>query len=214
MRTLRLRERKIDLLFLAFFVVNLGFITYIFDLEQLVIADPSHFEYPIWPPPPLVDLVHWYGTHYDPLLLARPPFWRMTIWIDVIYFGPFYAFAIYAFVRGRSWIRMPALVWSGLMLANVLILLMEERYGVTPAPNFPLVLALNLAWLLMPFAMMLRMRREHPFGRPSTPEPSPGGSLPAQSSADPGAANAQEANTEAANAQGANAQGANAQAAA
>jgi hypothetical protein len=195
MRTLRVRERKIDLLFLAFFVVNLGFITYIVDLEQLVIADPAHFDYPIWPPPPLVDLVHWYGAHYDPLLLARPPFWRMTIWIDVIYFGPFYAFAIYAFVRGRNWIRVPALVWSGLMLANVLIILMDERYGVTPAPNFPLVLALNLPWALMPFAMMLRMRREHPFSRPSTPgptleptleptpEPSSDGSSPAQPSA-------------------------------
>jgi hypothetical protein len=31
--------------------------------------------------------------------------------------------------RGRDWIRVPALVWSGLMTANVLIILMEERYG-------------------------------------------------------------------------------------
>ena len=37
--------------------------------------------------------------------MARPPFWRMTIWIDVIFFGPFYLFAIYAFIRGRNWIR-------------------------------------------------------------------------------------------------------------
>ena len=119
MQPVPLRERKIDLLFLAFFVVNLGFITYIVDLEQIVIADPSHFAYPVWPPAPLIDLVHWYGNHYDPLLMARPPFWRMTIWIDVIAFGPFYAAAIYAFIRGRDWIRVPALVWSGLMLANV-----------------------------------------------------------------------------------------------
>ncbi|HEX6872865.1 MAG TPA: emopamil-binding family protein, partial [Micromonosporaceae bacterium] len=112
-----------------------------------------------------VDLVHWYGANYDPLLMARPPFWRMTIWIDVVFFGPFYLAAIYAFIRGRSWIRVPALVWSGTMMANVLIILMDERYGVTPAPNFPLVLALNLPWLLTPVAMILRMRREHPFRR-------------------------------------------------
>ena len=160
-----LRERRIDLLFLAFFVVNLGFITYIVDLEQVVIADPHNFSYPLWPPRPLVDLVHWYGNHYDPLLMARPPFWRMTIWIDVIAFGPFYAAAIYAFIRGRDWIRVPALVWSGLMLANVLIILMDERYGVTPAPNFGLVLAANLTWLLLPLAVVLRMRRDHPFHR-------------------------------------------------
>jgi hypothetical protein len=163
MQPVPLRERKIDLLFLAFFVVNLAFITYIVDLEQIVIADPAHFSYPVWPPAPLIDLVHWYGNHYDPLLMARPPFWRMTIWIDVIAFGPFYAAAIYAFIRGRDWIRVPALVWSGLMLANVLIILMDERYGITPAPNFPLVLAANALWLLMPVAMVLRLRRDRPF---------------------------------------------------
>lgn len=175
MRTLALRERKIDLLFLIFFVINIGFITYVVDLEQLVIADPVHFEYPVWPPAPLVDLVHWYGSTYDPLLMARPPFWRMTIWIDVVFFGPFYLFAIYAFIRGRDWIQLPALVWSGTMMANVLIILMDERYGVTPAPNFPMVLALNLPWLLMPFAMMLRMRRPYPFQ----------GLAPAQATASP-----------------------------
>jgi emopamil binding protein len=160
-----LRQRKLDLIFVVFFVVNLAFITYIVDLEQLVIADPTNFEYPIWPPQPLVDLIHWYGETYDPLLMARPPFWRMTIWIDVIFFGPFYAFALYAFIRGRDWIRVPALVWSGTMLANVLIILMDEVYGVTPAKNVAFVLAVNVPWLLMPFAMITRMLRDHPFTR-------------------------------------------------
>ena len=158
-----LRNRRTDLVFIAFFVVNLCVITYMVDLEQLVIADPHNFRYPAWPPGPVIDLVHWYGNHYDPLLMARPPFWRMTIWIDVIAFGPFYAAAIYAFIRGRDWIRVPALVWSGLMLANVLIILMDERHGVTAAPNFVMVLAANALWLLMPIAMVLRMRRDNPF---------------------------------------------------
>src|SRR5689334_846101 len=161
--TVPLRERKVDLLFIVFFVVNLGFITYIVDLEQLVIADPKNFSYPIWPPAPLVDLVHSYANALDPLQLARPPFWRMTIWIDVILFGPFYAAAIYAFIRGRGWIRVPALVWSGMMLSNVLIILMDERFGVTPAKNFPIVLLLNLPWLALPIAMILRMRHDGPF---------------------------------------------------
>lgn len=156
-------RRRVDLLFVAFFLVNFGFITYVVDLEQLVIRDPSSFTYPPWPPAPLVDLVHWYGTTFDPLLMARPPFWRMTIWIDVVFFGPFYAFAIYAFLRGRDWIRVPALVWAGTMTANVLIILMEERYGAWAAPRFDVVLALNLPWLLMPAAMIWRMRAEHPF---------------------------------------------------
>jgi hypothetical protein len=91
--------------------------------------------------------------------MARPPFWRMTIWIDVLFFGPFYLAAIYAFVRGRTWIRTPALVWSGTMTANVLIILMEERYGVYATPHFGIVLASNLPWLLMPAAKIRRMQR-------------------------------------------------------
>jgi hypothetical protein len=166
MTTVPLRQRKVDFAFLAFFVLNATFITYIVDLEQLVIADPDNFRYPVWPPAPLVDLVHWYGGNYDPLVMARPAFWRMTIWIDVLFFGPFYLFAIYAFIRGRNWIRVPALVWSGTMLANVLIILMEERFGITPAPNFGLVLLANLAWLLFPIFMIVRMRRDQPFSRP------------------------------------------------
>lgn len=167
-----LRRRPLDWLFLAFFAVNAGFITYIVDLEQLVIRDPQRFSYPAWPPPPLVDLVHWYGRTFDPLLMARPAFWRMTIWIDVLLFGPFYLAAGYAFIRGRNWIRLPALVWSGTMLANVLIILMEERYGVSATPHFGIVLAFNLPWLLMPVAMILRMRRPDVF-RPSRADVAP-----------------------------------------
>ena len=39
-----LKERPVDWVLLVFFVINLGFITYIVDVEQLVIADPKHFE--------------------------------------------------------------------------------------------------------------------------------------------------------------------------
>jgi EXPERA (EXPanded EBP superfamily) len=157
------RKRRKDLVFVAFFLVNLTFVTYMVDLEQLVVADPHHFSYPAWPPAPVIDLVHWYGNHYDPLLMARPPFWRMTIWIDVVFFGPFYLAGVYAFIRGRDWIRVPALVWSGTMLANVLILLMEERYGQWASPHFPMVLGANLAWLLLPLAVICRLRRDRPF---------------------------------------------------
>lgn len=133
MRTsIPLRRRPVDLVFLAFFVINATFITYIVDIEQLVIVDPSTFDYPLWPPPPLVDLVHWYGENYDPLLIARPPFWRMTIWIDVIFFGPFYFFALYAFIRGRDWIRVPSAYSCGAAHRNRLGY--RVCRGVRPGP--------------------------------------------------------------------------------
>ena len=102
MQTLPLAERRYDLAFIVFFAINLGFITYIVDLEQLVIADPPAFHVSAWPPRALVDLVHWWGRNFDPSLMAREPWWRATIWLDVLGFGPFYAFAIWAFVKGRD----------------------------------------------------------------------------------------------------------------
>ena len=89
--TIPLNQRRIDWIYLGFFFINLFFITYIVDLEQLVIRDPSNFKYPIWPLPFFVDMVHWWGTNFDPLQWYRPVWWKATIWLDVIIFGPYYA---------------------------------------------------------------------------------------------------------------------------
>lgn len=168
-RTAPLRNRRFDWVLLAFFAVNLFFITYFIDIEQLTIANPFHFHYPAWPPSAIVNLVHSYGRQFDPLLMARPAFWRMTIWIDVLWNGPFYVAALYAIVRGREWIRVPALIWSGSMSAVVLVILSEEYSGVHRSPHFAVVLLLNLPWLALPAATIIRMARAHPFTAPARP---------------------------------------------
>jgi hypothetical protein len=175
-RPVRLGRRRVDWILLAFFAVNLGFITYFIDIEQLTIANVHHFQYPLWPPKDIVNLVHSYGQKYDPLLMARPAFWKMTIWIDVLWNGPFYLAAIYAITRGRGWIRVPALVWSGSMSAVVLIILAEEHSGIYRTPHFGFVLLLNLPWLALPIGTIIRMAREHPFTE--LVEPAPGGAPP------------------------------------
>jgi hypothetical protein len=159
-----LRRRPIDWIFVAFFAVNLGFITYFFDIEQITVTNAVHFtQYPAWPPKAIVDLVHWYGNNWDPVLMHRPAFYRATIWIDVLAFGPFYAFALCAFVRGRDWIRTPALVWAGVMMANVTMILFEERYGEFATRHFAFVASANAAWFLFPVAVIVRMSRQRPF---------------------------------------------------
>jgi hypothetical protein len=164
-----LGRRRGDLLILAFFAVNLAFITYIVDIEQLIIADPAHFTYPLWPPPALVDLVHWWGRTFDPLLLARPVWWKMTILIDALFFGPFYVVGLYSFARGKDWIRIPSIVYASVMLTNVTIILGEEAFGPnrTPAPG--MVALANLPWVVVPLYILWRMgRAAHPFTRDAT----------------------------------------------
>jgi hypothetical protein len=158
-RSAPLSKRPMDWPILIFFLLNLLLITYVVDLEQLVIPDANHFTYPIWPPAFIVDAVHNYGHTFDPLLIARPAWWRATIWIDVLFFGPFYVAAIYAFWKSKNWIKVPALVYSGMMLSNVLIILFEEFNGPTATPQPIIVLLLNLPWLLMPIYIIFRTTR-------------------------------------------------------
>jgi len=162
-----LKERPVDIAILVFFWVNITFITYIVDVEQLVIADPYNFEYPLWPPPPFVDLVHWWGENYDPVLMARPAWWRATIWIDSLFFGPFYVVAIYAFTKGKDWIRVPSFIYASVMLTNVTIILFEEFAGSYPTPRPGIVFLANLAWLTFPMIIIARMwlAGTHPFTR-------------------------------------------------
>ena len=161
-----LKDRKIDILFLAFFIINLLFITYIVDFEQIVIRDPYNFTYPLWPPRFMVDLIHWWGNNFDPVLMARPAWWMATIWWDALFFGPFYAFAIYAFIKGKEWIRIPAIIYSSVMLSGVIVILSEEIWGMHASPKTGMVLMANVPWLLIPVLLLISMwKREHPFTR-------------------------------------------------
>ncbi len=173
-----LSKRPWDIPILVFFVINLLFVTYIIDLEQLVIPDPYHFTYPVWPPRPAVDLIHWWGSNFDPPLMARLPWWKTTIWIDVLFFGPFYLFGIYAFIKGREWIRIPSIIYSSMLLTNVLVILSEERYGANATPHWPVMLLAHLPWLLFPFYIIYRMGRfPHPFTEPVGEAGEVGGTL-------------------------------------
>src|SRR5260370_3788271 len=118
-RTIPLKRRPLDIIILGFFLVNLLVITYVVDFEQLIIPDASHFTYPLWPPRVAVDVIHWYGRTFDPVLIARPVWWKMTIAIDDVLFGPFYLVAIYAFIKGKNWIRVPSVWNSTIPFTNV-----------------------------------------------------------------------------------------------
>jgi hypothetical protein len=161
-----LRRRPLDVALVVFFVVNLCFTTYVVSLEQIVIADPSHFTAPPWPPASLLSLVHWWERSFDPLLVARPAWYRATIWLDVAVFGPFYVAASYAFTRGRDWIRLPSVIWASMLFTVVFIILFDELKGVHATPAPAVVVAANAPWFLVPVIVVWRVARSpHPFTR-------------------------------------------------
>ena len=161
-------QRRIDLILVAFFLINLLFVSYFIDTEQLVIADPAHFTYPFWPPRPVIDAVHWWGNSFDPLLMARPVFFKVTIWLDNLLYGPFYLIAIYAFIKGKEWIRLPAIIYAVSMMSGVIMILSEEAFGIYHTSHLFLVVAANAAWIVFPLIILFRLGlTEHPFTRPA-----------------------------------------------
>ena len=107
------------------------------DLEQLVIADPAHFTYPLWPPRLVVDAYSLVGQYVDSVLeAARPVWWKMTIWIGYLLYGPFYLVAIgHAYIKGKEWIRLPSIFYGGMLFATVIIILGEEKAGPHASPE-------------------------------------------------------------------------------
>jgi len=96
--------------------------------------------------------------------MARPAWWRATIWIDSLFFGPFYAIAIYAYAKGKNWIRFGSIVWASVMLTNVTIILFEECAGEFPSPHLGRVFLSNAGWIIFPIIVMYRMWTSvHPF---------------------------------------------------
>jgi hypothetical protein len=163
-RVLPLRRRPWDLALVVFFVVNLFFTTYVVSLEQVVIDDIYKFTPPLWPPEGRRELVHWWEKSFDPLLIARPAWYRATIWLDVLAFGPFYAAAIWAYVKGREWIRIPSIIWGTMLFTNVFIILGDELRGIHATPFPAIVAGANAPWMIVPVLVIARMWLDpHPF---------------------------------------------------
>ena len=92
----------------------------------------------------------------------------MRFRIDSLLFGPFYAVAIYAFVKGKDWIRLPTIIWGSVLMTVVFVICFEEMVGAHATPHPAMVLFANAPWFLVPLMLIIRMvRSEHPFSRPA-----------------------------------------------
>src|SRR5439155_1098081 len=79
----------------------------------------------------------WYANGTDPLLLHAPIGLKVQVAISAFVFGPFYLLLVYAFVAGRDWIRMPAIVYVSAMTYGMVLLFGAEFLGDLPPTNVP-----------------------------------------------------------------------------
>ena len=143
---------------------------------------PTSLHTPIWPPQPCVRAVHWWGGYADPLVMARPVWFQVAIWLEVFVQAPFYVLAIYAFARQRNWIRIPAIVYATVLLTIMPIVLGEQYYGEHATPKPLLVTAVYSAYVVMPLLIIARVWSPDVFSPAGKPLKPPAAS-PAPSSA-------------------------------
>jgi len=167
-----LRERPRDWFFVVAFALFAS-TCLLSDTVNLVGRPDPHSEYFI------ARLLYNHGA--DSLLIANPRFVQITVgYVSALLFGAFYFVLIYAFVRGRDWIRLPAVFYAGMIVMGTGVYLAVGLLGDAPLfhmacgpdsgfnykfSNPTLSLALNLPYPLVALLLVARMWRDHPFTR-------------------------------------------------
>lgn len=115
---------------------------------------------------PLGRVWYWYAASFDPVFLETPLWLRIMCTIDGYVFGPFYIVLIYAFVRGRDWIRVPALIYGAAIVYSTAVYFGWEL--LDPAnraeANLLAVFLVNIPYTIVPLLLMWRVRKPQPFG--------------------------------------------------
>lgn len=166
--TIPISKRPLDIFIVFFFVIALV-VVYTMDCEQVTIANYEEYkltkQLPFWPPKFVVEASHWWGENFDPLLLERPYWFKAAVWIDVIYFGPYYLCAIYAFIVGREWIRAPSIIFASIICTNLSVIFYEHVFGHAIQPNMPVLVLVYIAWLAVPLLVLWRSMSARMFTR-------------------------------------------------
>jgi hypothetical protein len=153
-----LRERPVDLFFVVVFSC--------FICTCILFDALNALNVPISPTSPnaLARLMYEHYAKDTDLLIIANPFWvQLQLWVSAFLFAPFYACAIYALVKGRDWIHIPAIAFASAMTYS-LVLYLGAQFAdpfVSPAPVK--ILAANLPYAIVSIAFAYRMRKAKNF---------------------------------------------------
>ena len=151
----------VDKAFVAWFVIG-TMIGLCIDMEQVMISDPLKYgtspaTTPLWPPEPFARAVQWWGRHADALVLARPVWFQVAIWLEIFVQVPFYLMGIFAFTRRLNWVRIPAIVYSVVLLTIMPIVMGEQYFGEHATKKPWLVTSVYAAYVIMPLLVLARV---------------------------------------------------------
>ena len=160
--SLPLRQRPIDIVFAVFFSIFI-ITSIISDLLPTVGVDFSEPSSNFF-----VNSNHWYAHDADPLFMHPPVWMRIVTGLSAFVYMPFYFFLVYALVRGRNWIQLPAVIYATMIVTLTGIVVFGVEFFGEPefqTQNPAKFLAFNLPYVLVPLLLLIRMRRPLPFLR-------------------------------------------------
>eukprot|EP00879_Flechtneria_rotunda_P005752 GHRR01006053.1.p1 GENE.GHRR01006053.1~~GHRR01006053.1.p1 ORF type:complete len:169 (+),score=7.73 GHRR01006053.1:597-1103(+) len=152
--------RPWDLLCVCWFLAHIP-MTILFDAQSIM---PAHV-LTTWPQP-LKDVLQWHiRTNGDYLVRDNPIWFVAFVWCEVAIQLPFFLIASYAYLVGRNWIRIPAIMYGVHAATTVVPMLADFWYGQgrhSPQKEllcliygtylvFPMLIALVMAFSRIPF---------------------------------------------------------------
>jgi hypothetical protein len=161
-QNLRLRDRKIDIVFAVFFTVFIV-TSCIADMLPTLGIDFTQPDGTF-----LVDSNYWYAQDADPLFMHAPVWMRIVTGLSAFVYLAFYLVLVPALIKGWNWIQLPAVIYAT-MIAGVtgIIVFGVEFFGEPEfqTQNPAKFLAFNLPYVLVPLLLLIRMRKPMPFTR-------------------------------------------------
>ena len=159
---LPLSGRKADYLFIIIFTVFV-FTSIVSDaISGLAIplsaTDPNFWVRGNW----------WYAHNCDPLILTPPVWMQFVAGLSGFVYGPFYLLLVYAQIKGKNWIRLPAVMYATCITVLTGIVVFGVEFFGEPqwrCQDPAKFLAFNLPYVIFPLLLLVRMRKPMPFTR-------------------------------------------------
>lgn len=161
-RSLSLRERPIDILFVIVFAA-FAITSLISDLLPTLGVDISHASSNFF-----VNSNWWYAHDTDPLFMDPPTWMRIVTGLSAFVYMPFYVVLVICLIRGYNWIQLYAIIYATMIVSITgIIVFGVEFFGESRwvTPNPVKFLSFNLPYVLLPLLLLIRMRKPFPFTR-------------------------------------------------
>lgn len=159
---LLLRQRPVDIFFICIFSIFIVTCIISDSVEGLGIPQTLHSTNL------LAQWNYFYASHYDPLYKAEHVWLRFISGTSAFLYLPFYVLLIISLVKAWNRIQIFAVIYATMIISLTAIPIFGDEFFGPAADRTPdpiIFLLYNGPYVIIPFILLLRMRKPLPFHR-------------------------------------------------